>query len=373
MQTIQNKDAFMQADVLRDARPEQLEQAAAFNHTELFCLNALSVGGEVFRAADIVWTRAGDSLESMIAFPHLSEKDASEQLDKIIQYYIHHPPHGVGCWSLDPTQPKDLGVRLLARGFQPGWLPCWMALELGALNLDHPVPKGLMVVPDNTTLIHKIKNLPYGDTEIAIFSHQPAESNASLQRFIALIGGKVVAYCSVLLARCALGAAGIYHVGVLPSFRNQGIGKAVVGAACLHARNKGYHYALLNGTGQRMYEQVGFKKVGYGLTWWLKKSQLLAHPPIKKEIMLAEAIGRGDVDYLDDLAAKLDSYDLKAPITNGMSLMQLAVHCLQPVSAGWLQSMGVPINVLEAWDLGWKDLAAAILAGRQISNLVSGI
>ena len=356
------RSQLMVPDQLQGLIDHRQEAAPHDNHTELFCLNSLSVGGEVFRSADVVWTHAGDSIESMILFPKLSEDNASEQLDKIMQYYISRPPSGVGCWSLDPTQPKDLGVRLLARGFQPGWLPRWMAVDLEELQSDHPVPKELRVVPDNTSAIDKIKGLPYGDTELKVFSQQPANSAATLQRFIALLDRKVVAHCSVLLTKGAWVAAGIYHVGVIPRMRNQGIGKAVVGAACLHAKRNGYRYALLNGTGERMYEQLGFKKLGYGFTWWLKTSRLIAHPPAKTEVNFAEAIGRGDVMALEMLGANLDMNDLKAPLTNGMSLLQLAVYCHQPVSAEWLISRGLHVNVLEAWDLGWKDHAASILA-----------
>jgi hypothetical protein len=48
-------------------------------------------------------------------------------------------------------------------------------------------------------------------------------------------------------------------------------------------------------------------------------------------------------------------------MTNGMSLMQLAVHYKQAGSIQWLTDHGIPITVLDAWDMGWKDRAAAML------------
>src|SRR5689334_16617862 len=117
--------------VLQDATPEELVQATALNHQELFRLGAIAADGEVQEADGVTWTYAGPQGESMITFPSLSEGYAGAQIEEIVAYYQCHIPKGlVGCWSLDPPQPHDLGVRLLARGFQPGWRPCWMALDL---------------------------------------------------------------------------------------------------------------------------------------------------------------------------------------------------------------------------------------------------
>ena len=48
-------------------------------------------------------------------------------------------------------------------------------------------------------------------------------------------------------------------------------------------------------------------------------------------------------------------------MTNGMTLMQLAVHCGQPASGEWLLQQGCSFRVLDAWDLGWKERAARLL------------
>ena len=345
----------------RPASPAQLEQAAAFNHTELFCINAMSVGGEVHQTGGVTWTHGGQTLESMIAFPVLKTDKAGEVLDEIIQYYLGHPPTGAGCWSLAPSQPEDLEVMLLARGFQPGWHPNWLALDLATLDTNHTKPADLEVVADNNTPLDNIMNLPYGNTDIKVFSQQQTYASSVLQRFVARLNDTVVAHCSVLLTTGPLGAAGIYHVGVVPFMQNRGIGKAVVGAACKYAKEQGYHYALLNGTGYKMYEQLGFKRLGKGNTWWLVTSRLLAYPPSKNGIRLAEAIGRGDMVALEITGRELPDPSINTTLTNGMTLMQLAVHCRQPASAEWLIAHGLPINVMDAWNLGWTERAANIL------------
>jgi hypothetical protein len=370
---------MIRSNILLDATPAQLERAAALNHTELFGLDAIALGGEMRQVDGLAWTYAGTGSESIIPFPVLSADKAGAQLDSLIAEYRRHPPKGAGCWSLDPSQPKDLGLRLLARGFQPGWRPCWMALDLEKMQPPYPTPKEMQIVADNLTPLLEVEDLPYaraiipprpspgqpapghpssGQPTLQPMPHHPA----GLQRFVALLNKKVVGHSGVLLTTGAYGVAGIYHVGVVPGARNKGVGKALVMTACGYAKERGYRYAVLNATGRRMYEQIGFKWVGDGWTWWLKIDRLLANPPGKEQVELAEAIGRGDLYALEHPARPFRKEDLYQPMTNGMTLMQLAVHCHQPVSGEWLLAQGCSFQVLDAWDLGWKEKAARLLS-----------
>ena len=67
---------------------------------------------------------------------------------------------------------------------------------------------------------------------------------------------------------------------------------------------------------------------------------------------------------LDSIGKALTTEDLNTPLANDMTLMELAMHCRQPLSAGWLVEHGAVYTVLEAWDLGWKDRAAALLSAQ---------
>lgn len=337
---------------LRNAAPQQLMQATALNHQELFCMNAMVVNGEIHTADGFKWTHAGSDNESMIAFPSLSADNAGAALDEIMAYYLSHPPKGIGCWSLDPPQPADLGVRLLARGFQPGWRPQWMALDLDNIYTDSTMPHGLEIRADSTTPIHEVKKLPYASLKDSGVNQSVLDAfPAQTQRFIAILNGQIVAQSAVLFAA---GVAGIYNVGVVPHERNQGIGEAIVLATAALAKEKGYHYAVLNATGRRMYEKAGFKWLGDGWTWWLKTSHLIRNPPTPSLVAFAEAIGTGNLSsWHDPLPEQL--------LTNGMTFMQLAVHCKQPAAAEWLVSHGATYSVLDAWDLGWKERAVALL------------
>jgi ribosomal protein S18 acetylase RimI-like enzyme len=343
--------------LLHDATSRQLEQAAAVNHTALFRQEAAVLGGKVLSAEGLEWTSGGPQVPSMIAFPALHPDHAGERLDELMHFYLRHPPKGAGCWSLDPPQPLDLGVRLLARGFQVGWRPRWMALDLGRAQTHHPSPAGLSIVRDNDSSLDKIKDLPYA--QVIIPSTRLAEMPGQWSRFIARWQGRIVAHSVVFLSSGPFGAAGIYHVGVVPRARHLGIGKAVTLAACLYARDKGYRYAVLNSTdaGERTYEGLGFETVGEGWTWWMLTDRLLAHPPSPREVLLAEAIGRGDLEVLHGLSSQVDAAALNRPMTNGMSWMQLAVYGRQPAAGEWLLDAGAACTVLDAWDLGWRERA----------------
>ncbi len=357
-------------EVLQDADSRHLEQAAAFNHQQLFRKEALTLGGSLLNAEGLSWTSGNAQSPSMIAFPELTEDNAGRHLDELMAFYRKHPPKGAGCWSLDPPSPADLGVRLLARGFQPGWRPRWMALDLAKVQIQHPYPRGLIITADNDTSLTHVKNLPYA--QVIIPSATTTDMPGQWVRFVATLRGRVVGHSVVFLTTGQWGAAGIYHVGVVPRARHKGVGKAVTLAACLYARDKGYRYAVLNstGAGQRTYEQLGFTVTGDGWTWWLILDRFLARPPSPRDIELAEAVGRGDQEVLARLGSEyhwessggagLQEY-LNQPLSNGLTLMQLAVHCRQHLSAEWLAEGGADYTVLDAWDLGWKDRARQLL------------
>ncbi|HXB94288.1 MAG TPA: GNAT family N-acetyltransferase [Puia sp.] len=339
--------------LLQDATPRQLQQAAALNHATLFRQEAATLGGSVLKRDGLEWTSGSTNCTSMVAFPEMDPEKAGLLLDEMMTFYRGHPPKGAGCWSLDPPQPPDLGVRLLARGFQPGWRPRWMAVDLGQLHTHHPFPRGLIISQDNTSSLDNIQQLPYA--QVIIPAPRMTELPGQWTRFVAKYNGRVVAHSVVFLTTGPFGAAGIYHVGVVPRVRHMGIGKAVTVAACLYAREKGYRYAVLNSTdaGRRTYEQLGFATVGEGWTWWLITDRLLSRPPSRGQVELAEAVGRGDLQTLHRLVVAAGDFDL----TNGMTMMELATHCHQPAAAEWLVSVGAKYTVLDAWDLGWKDRA----------------
>ncbi|NLR66341.1 GNAT family N-acetyltransferase [Chitinophaga varians] len=340
---------------LCNATPTQLETAIAQNHCELFLLDARIKNGIIHQEAGLSWTYIEAEGSGTVLFPALSADTA--KLNDMMAFYQAHPSRNLGCWSLNPPATPQLDVLLLARGFQPGWQPCWMALDLQNINATYASPEGLHIAADNTTPLHSIKELPYAANNNKGTTGLQQESPELVQRFVATLNGRIVAQTLLLFGG---GVAGIYNVGVVPEARGRGIGKAIVNAACIHAREKGYHYATLNANpmGRPIYEQLGFQWINDGLTWWITDDRLQTRPPGAEEIALAEAIGKGDITALEVFAGA----DLKAPLCNGMHLMELAVHCQQPAAAEWLIAHGVACGALDAWKLGWKDRTAALLA-----------
>jgi GNAT superfamily N-acetyltransferase len=291
----------------------------------------------------------------------------------MMDYYRRHQAHGIGCYALEPPQPKDLGIRLLARGFQPGWCPCWMAKDLDAMQDEIRLPAGIEILADNSTSTDGMDQLPYNGNN-GIGSQLFRETFAPrTQRFLAYKNGQIVGQSAVVLTTREPAVAGIFNVGVVPAMRKQGIGKAVVLAACRYAAAYGYGYALLNATGQRMYRQAGFQYIGMGYTWWLMSKRYITHPPTVNQVLLAEAVGRGDLVALDSMAHLFTADELSQPIANEMRLTELAVHCKQPKTAQWLVDHGAQCAPLDAWELGWKDIFVKLLAsGPQQVNRTYG-
>jgi len=136
------------------------------------------------------------------------------------------------------------------------------------VDVAEGIPARLQIVADNYLSLHHLKDIPYTGEHGAI-SPMLLKAHPDLtQQFIALLNGKIVGHSSVFLTSGEYEVAGLYDVAVAPSARGQGIGKALVRAACFFGRARGYRYAVLNATGRRMYEQVGFRHIGDGLTWW---------------------------------------------------------------------------------------------------------
>ncbi|UYQ95411.1 GNAT family N-acetyltransferase [Chitinophaga horti] len=332
--------------------PEHLEQRIAENHYQLYSLHALSAGGEVFEKEGLRWTHAGTGHQGRILFPTMANDRASDLLNEMMVSYRQQPPDGIGCWSLQPA-PEHLGARLLARGFQPGWQPCWMYLPLNVALSSFDANPSLTIVADNTTDITPLTALPYADAGTMISPRLLAAYPDRAQRFLAKLNGEIVGQSAVFFSD----VAGIYNVGVIPAYRGQGIGKALTIATCVYAQEQGYDYATLNASdmGQPVYEQLGFKKLGDGMTWWMIGFKDV--PP--EEVAFAEAVACGQIDRLD----RLTHGDLDKPIANGMTLVELAAYCHQPDAAEWLVRNGAAYTVLNAWDLGWLEKAAAMLSG----------
>jgi GNAT superfamily N-acetyltransferase len=184
-----------------------------------------------------------------------------------------------GIWSLGRND--ELGVRLVARGFEWGWRPHWMGVDLAA---EPRVESGFTVEPATPPFA---KTLPYRE-EGAL----PPEAIHLGVRLREKVVGQVVV---VPLD----GVAGIYSMGVAPKVQGRGIGLALTKAALRAAWEHGCQAAVLNATpaGERLYARAGFRSLGWGQTWWPSGDPT----PTERQTAIAEAIGFGDIEALEAL------------------------------------------------------------------------
>lgn len=203
----------------------------------------------------------------------------------------------VSCWSLD--EDKALGTLLIARGFEWGWQPWWMALDLGELPDEEPR--------------HRVVSARRGPVHVLAVRD----------------GGRNV---GGVLVNPWHGIAGLYDMGVAPDYRRRGIGRALTLAAGRIAREAGCTHAVLNATpeGEWLYKTVGFERLGEGRTWWRHPGQR-ATP---RQTALVEAIGFGDVDALE--ALRPTAVELARPIGGAGPPLVIGVLTGRPESVEWI-------------------------------------
>ena len=230
---------------------DALRRAIAANHRAWFRRGAATRGGAVIQVDGVAL--AAEPPWGTIPFPGPRARSAA-RLDEILRRARGLGLEGLSCWSLD----EDPGLErlLVARGFEVGWQPHWMALALGRLPRDDGrfQVEGFQPGPDD-------RALPYTSA-----MPDPAHSH----HLAVFVDGRTAGHVVLNPWR---GFGGIYNMGVTEGHRRHGIGRALTLAACRLARQLGCTHAGLNATpeGELLYRTVGFRSLGMGRTWW-------AHP-----------------------------------------------------------------------------------------------
>ena len=272
----------------------ELLRAVVANHRSIFRRNALAAGGRIerFGAVQLTYAERGGA----IVFP-----SSRRGLDPVVERIRELRLRDVGCWSQRPN--PRLGAYMVAQGFQWGWQPHWMALDLAHLSDE----RSTLEVIDRPSPYPR--GLPYAER---------GPDPAAVSHLAVCKQGQPVGHVVVNPWR---GVAGIYSMGVAESARRRGIGRALVFAACRRARALGCTHAVLNSTdqGEPVYRAVGFESLGRGQTWWL------AHGPAPslRAAALALAIGDGDLVALAVLDPSAE--ELAAPIAGDTGALRLAV------------------------------------------------
>jgi ribosomal protein S18 acetylase RimI-like enzyme len=226
----------------------------------------------------------------------------------------------VSCWSL--TEDKALGTVLIARGFEWGWQPWWMALELTRVDGEEPR--------------HRVEVRRRGAIRSAAV--RDGDRNA----------GHV-------LVNPWRGIAGLYDMEVRPEYRRRGIGRSLVLGACQVAREAGCTHAVLNATpeGELLYRTVGFERLGEGRTWWRHPGERTT--PRQQE--LVEAIGFGDLERLEALDPTRT--ELGSPIGGAGPPLVITVLTEQPAVAEWILTRRPDLVSSDLGSRGYTLLHAA--------------
>jgi GNAT superfamily N-acetyltransferase len=308
------------------AEREHLIRAAARNHSSWMIAQTLAGGGAVERHGALRWL-GGPGGHATLAFPRYAPRPA---LDALLDWSRRRGAGGIGCWvsGLEPT--GELAARLVARGFEWGWQPHWMALDLDRLPLEETDERVVLVteVPEYGD--------GFGQTLMALVRRNPHR----FAHAVARIDGAYAGHATVHVIGGRFAGAGIYDVDVLPGVRRRGLGRALTLAVCRAAARVGAQVATLNATGEGelLYRALGFRSLGLGQTWWIHRSGLRAPPP-PELVSVAEAAGRGDVAALERLAPPVGLLRRRLP-GNGLSLAEVARDAGHPRAAAWLEAQG---------------------------------
>lgn len=308
-------------------------EAAAYCQREWMARSALAADGRTAGAAGITWLLHPPPAARLAVPPaDLAGVELPAAADAVTRAAHGYGVTEAGWWLAEPDQPVELDGALLARGFERGWRPLWMART--AAGRGWPVPPGTTVRP---------------------------ESSGDVLDLHARQDGRPVGQVSLLLP--AGPTAGLFDLEVHPGFRRRGLGGALAAAACDLAAEHGYVRVVLNATpmGEPVYRRLGFRPAGEGRTWWLAQHALSAGPPDPARVAVAESICRGDLEALSVRAAVGElPPDLVLP--NGLTPTALAALTGQEPAARWLAARGFALHPLDAWDLGWRTVAAGLLA-----------
>jgi GNAT superfamily N-acetyltransferase len=185
--------------------------------------------------------------DAVLAFP-----SRAGDLVGAVQFARESGAREVGCWALAPDE--ALGARLTALGFQDGWEPQWMGMDV-AESLGEPA----CPVSETTECAPE---LPYSS-----LAHESV-LGGDVHHFV--VGDEVsVVGHAVLNVEGESGA--IYDMGVVRRAQRRGYGRALTIAALAQSRHSGCMTLTLNATGEGepLYENVGFVALGRGMTWWL--------------------------------------------------------------------------------------------------------
>lgn len=321
----------------------KIPQISLLNHKELFEANAGALG-QVYSFSDLMYTDCGPDRHAMVVL--LADKQTDADLDKMIDTYTDANsviPKTIGVWRQSNKETHEISSQLLSRGFQLGWEPQWMGLELEEADLDQTEIEGVVVrrvePSENLVLPSEVPFSSQNDNSVYV---EEMWKDGRVVKFVAETEGKIVGHTDIFFGT----SPGLYNVGMNPDFTKRGIATELVKMACKYARDeRGASNVTLNGTGTVMYERIGFYHASNGSTWWLHREKYKKNTPEQQRVIWL--VCQGDVQELENYQGSL-----QFPLANGMTLVELALHFEDKHLARWLVRNDAPHSIVDLWDLG---------------------
>jgi len=209
---------------------------------------ALAGGGECWEDAGLTWSWQAHDRQLMLNFPRRIDAavlhrgvEAGRDLDARI----------IGAWLAADVDASPLE----AAGFERGWAPWWMAVELTAIPA---------CTDERVSLTADVPEYgPEGQRLLTLARGRRASAWHAVARVDGAFAGRAWSFAAGL-------SAGVYDMDVWPVFQRRGLGRALLHAVCSAARDAGARFATLNATpeGERLYAAEGFARLGEGITYW---------------------------------------------------------------------------------------------------------
>jgi GNAT superfamily N-acetyltransferase len=255
-------------DMLTNLSDDALVDAIDRNCVDFFQHYGRGPGCEVHEEADLAWFVTGipHPLFNGVMATNLAPDRVDVRIDDMVtEFRRRHLPLE---WTTGSrTRPADLGLRLVAKGFEHTLDVPGMAIDRDELPEEDP-PRGLVVTQaanrKDLEACVRIALNTFGISDafvprvVEIEEGMPRHEKELTRHYLACIDGRPIATSEVFLA---CGVAGLYFVGTLPDARDHGIGRAVTLSALQSAREMGYRIGVLQATemGTPVYHRLGFR------------------------------------------------------------------------------------------------------------------
>lgn len=256
--------------ILRDHAHHCLLRAIEQSQTAYWASYACSPGGVFFDTAAVAWFQTAVSFPIFNGVLRLSVDDAALQtrVREVVAWFVDRDLQF--AWYVGPdSRPSGIGEELVAHGLVYAEELVGMAIDLRGWHEPRGWPDGLEIVEVRTqeqlALWAQVLNVAYdipadvGQENVAFQASLGFGDALPWVHYLGLLHGEPVATAHLLLAQ---GVAGINMVGVVPSARQRGIGRAITAAPLQAARAQGYEVGVLEATqvGLPVYEALGFQR-----------------------------------------------------------------------------------------------------------------